>query len=193
MWGKECLFSRKIIWSRGVRTKMKKCPPAGTSTSYEDLISQSSGLGRNRDFSGIAAATAEVRAILVHTVPSPKEARKTPWRLFKDWGQTAPKSRPLLGDSFCNPNPHIQGKNMNTNMAPKLPNLPCFGVFGVILCPDFCSYFCLVCGGRGSLAYFWLQVSLHAMHLLSWQALSQPINTLPPSLPGGGSHLKWEA
>ena len=24
------------------------------------------------------------------------------------------------GDSFCNPNPHIQGKNMNKYMAPKL-------------------------------------------------------------------------
>ena len=55
----------------------------------------------------------------------------------------------LLGDSFCNPNPHIQGKNMDNNMAPKLPNLPCFEAFGVIFCPDVCSYFCLVCGGRG--------------------------------------------
>ena len=58
------------------------------------------------------------------------------------------------GDSFCDPNPHIQGKNMNKNMAPKLPNLPCFEAFGVIFCTDVCSYFCLVCGGRGSLAYF---------------------------------------
>ena len=48
---------------------------------------------------------------------------------------------------FCNPNPHIQGKNMNKYMAPKLPNLPCFQAFGVIFCPDVCSYFCLVCGG----------------------------------------------
>ena len=53
------------------------------------------------------------------------------------------------GDSFCNPNPHIQGKNMNKNMAPKLPNLPCFKAFGVMFCPDVCSYFCLVCGGGG--------------------------------------------
>ena len=50
------------------------------------------------------------------------------------------------GDSFCNPNPHIQGKNMNKYMAPKLPNLPCFKAFGVMFCPDVCSYFCLACG-----------------------------------------------
>ena len=60
----------------------------------------------------------------------------------------------FCGDSFCDPNPHIQGKNMNKNMAPKLPNLPCFEAFGVIFCTDVCSYFCLVCGGWGSLAYF---------------------------------------
>ena len=43
------------------------------------------------------------------------------------------------------PQPHIQAKNMNKNTAPKLPNLPCFEAFGVIACPDVCSYFCLVC------------------------------------------------
>ena len=58
------------------------------------------------------------------------------------------------GDSFCDPNPHIQGKNMDKHLAPKLPNLPCFEAFGAIFCPDVCSYFCLVCGGRGSPAYF---------------------------------------
>ena len=42
---------------------------------------------------------------------------------------------------------------MNKDMAPKLPNLPCFEALGVIFCPDVCSYFCLVCGGWGSLAY----------------------------------------
>ena len=42
---------------------------------------------------------------------------------------------------------------MNKNMAPKLPNLLCFQAFGIIFCPDACSYFCLVCGGRGSLAF----------------------------------------
>ena len=60
-----------------------------------------------------------------------------------------------IGDSFSNPNPHIQGKNMNKNMAPKLPHLPCFEAFGVIFCPDFSSYACLVCGGRGSPTCFW--------------------------------------
>ena len=34
-------------------------------------------------------------------------------------------------------------------MAPKLPNVPCFAAFGVIFCPDVCSYFCPVCGGAG--------------------------------------------
>ena len=52
------------------------------------------------------------------------------------------------GDSFCNPNPHIQGKNMNKKMAPKLPNSPCFEAFGITFCPDLCSYFCLVCRGH---------------------------------------------
>ena len=65
-----------------------------------------------------------------------------------------PVRRCLTGDSFCDPNPRIQDKNMNKNMAPKLPNWPCFEAFGVIFCPDVYSYFCLVCGGRGSLAYF---------------------------------------
>ena len=36
---------------------------------------------------------------------------------------------------------------MNKNMASKLPNLPCFEAFGVIIGPHVCSYFCLVCGG----------------------------------------------
>ena len=48
---------------------------------------------------------------------------------------------------LLNPDPHIQGKNMNKHMAPKLLNLPCFEAFGVIFCPDVCSYVCLVCGG----------------------------------------------
>ena len=34
-------------------------------------------------------------------------------------------------------------------MAQKQSNLPCFEAFGVISCPDFCSYFFLVCGGGG--------------------------------------------
>ena len=54
-----------------------------------------------------------------------------------------------LEESFCNPNPHMQGKNMNINMALKLSSLPGFEAFWVILCPDVCSYFCLVCGGGG--------------------------------------------
>ena len=55
---------------------------------------------------------------------------------------------------FLRPRPPHTRQNMNKNMAPKLTKLPCFEAFGVIFCPDVCSYFCLVCGGRGSLAYF---------------------------------------
>ena len=39
-------------------------------------------------------------------------------------------------------------------MPPELSSLPCFEAFGVIFCPDFCSYFCLACERRGSLARF---------------------------------------
>ena len=45
------------------------------------------------------------------------------------------------------------------NMAAKLSSLPCFEAFGAIFCPDSCSYLCLVCGGRGSLARFSVGVS----------------------------------
>ena len=34
-------------------------------------------------------------------------------------------------------------------MAPKLSSLPCFEAFWVIVCPEFYSYVCLVCGGPG--------------------------------------------
>ena len=50
--------------------------------------------------------------------------------------------------------PHRTGKNMNKTMAAKLSSLPCFEAFWVIFCPDFCSYFCFVCGGRGSVVHF---------------------------------------
>ena len=59
-----------------------------------------------------------------------------------------------MGESFGNPNPHIQGTHMNRSMAAKLSSLPCFGAFGVILCPDVCSDVCLLCGGWESLARF---------------------------------------
>ena len=84
---------------------------------------------------------------------------------------------PRIGDSFCDPNPHIQGKNMNKNMAPKLPNVPCFEAFGVVFCLDVCSYFGLVCGGRGSLAYFWRIskisriLKFQSLSFLSWLSL----------------------
>ena len=47
--------------------------------------------------------------------------------------------------------PHTRQKYEQT-MAAKLSSLPCFEAFGVIFSPDFCSCFCLVCGGGGSLA-----------------------------------------
>ena len=79
-------------------------------------------------------------------------------RAQKTRAHTPPLWKPIadatIGDSLCNPNPHTPGKNMNKNMAPKLPNSPCFEAFGVLFCRHVCSYFCLVCGGRGSLAYF---------------------------------------
>ena len=49
--------------------------------------------------------------------------------------------------------PHTRQKIWTKNMAPKLPNLSCFGAFWVIFCQDVC--FALHVGGRGSLAYFW--------------------------------------
>ena len=60
-----------------------------------------------------------------------------------------------MGTLFATPTP----TNMNNNMAPKLPKLPCFEAFGVLFCPDVCSYFCLVCGRRGSLACFGIGAS----------------------------------
>ena len=53
------------------------------------------------------------------------------------------------GVSFWNPNPHTQGKHMNKSMAAKLSSLPGFEAFWVIICPEYCSYFCFVCGGGG--------------------------------------------
>ena len=61
---------------------------------------------------------------------------------------------------FATPTPTYKAKNMSKNMAPELPNLPCLKAFGVIFCPDVCSYFRLVCRGRGSLAYLWLNGSI---------------------------------
>ena len=46
--------------------------------------------------------------------------------------------------------PHTRQKD-EQKYGPKLQNLPCFKAFGIIFCPDVCSYFCLVFGG-GSLS-----------------------------------------
>ena len=59
----------------------------------------------------------------------------------------------FIGESFWNPNPHIQGEHMSKHLAAKLSSLPCFEAFLVIFCQDICSYFCLVCGGRVLLAH----------------------------------------
>ena len=88
----------------------------------------------------------------------------------------------FLGILFATPTPHIQGKNMNKDMTPKLPNLPCFEAFGVIFWPDVCSYFCLVCGGRGSLAYFWLSAKIQGF---SWKF--RPLRNLFRTLENGHS------
>ena len=40
----------------------------------------------------------------------------------------------------------MQGEKINKNMAPKVSGLLCFEAFGVICCPDCCSYFALYVG-----------------------------------------------
>ena len=70
------------------------------------------------------------------------------------------------------PNPHTHTrKNMNKKMAPKLSSLSCFEAFGVVFCPDFCSYFCLVCAWGGftriSEEAFCLQWSFFTSFLLT--------------------------
>ena len=62
--------------------------------------------------------------------------------------------RTLLGILFETPTPTYKANILTRTWPPKLPNLPCFEASGVISCPDVCSDFCLVCGGRGSLVYF---------------------------------------
>ena len=57
----------------------------------------------------------------------------------------------------------------------------CFEAFRVILCPDFCSYFCLVCGGRGrhsrvSEVRHWMK---HPLRLLS-QIINRQFRTPQP-------------
>ena len=52
------------------------------------------------------------------------------------------------GILFATPTPTYKATKMNKNMAPKL-SLPGFKAFGVMFCPDVCSYFCLACGGGG--------------------------------------------
>ena len=74
-----------------------------------------------------------------------------------------------MGKHFETPNPHIQGKNMNTNMATKLSSLPCFEAFGVMFCQDFCSDICFACGGRGSLSRFCMMVRLKVPASWRWQ------------------------
>ena len=61
----------------------------------------------------------------------------------------------VSGDSFWNPKPHVQRKNMNKIYGPQTAEFALFwSIWGEIFRPDFWSYFCLVCGGWGLLAYF---------------------------------------
>ena len=55
------------------------------------------------------------------------------------------------------------GLKANKDMAPKLSSLPFFQAFWVIFCPDFCSYFCLVCGGGGH-SHLWISEDRYARH-----------------------------
>ena len=65
------------------------------------------------------------------------------------------REREADGKSFCNPNPHIQGKNMNKNMAAKPSSLSCFEAFGAILCVSLLGFWDVrgfpFCGGRKGL------------------------------------------
>ena len=73
---------------------------------------------------------------------------------FWSWFWDAPSFSPppaSFGDSFWDPNHHIQGKNMNKNKAAKRSSLPCFEALWVIFCPGFCSYFFPCMWGVGSL------------------------------------------
>ena len=65
------------------------------------------------------------------------------------WGLEELMGTMTNGESFCNPNPHIQGKNLNKNMAAKLSSLPCFEAFGAIFCRIFVHIFTLYVGGGG--------------------------------------------
>ena len=132
---------------------------------------------------------------LVGALNRPRKRKRTnrenPWTIPKQIGKIREKSGKSQkgqkrkdksrsgspGDSFCDPNPHIQGKNMNKNMAPKLPNLPCFEAFGVIFCTDVCSYFCLVCGGRGSLAQIGNPPRLKPPRLAALELVSGSFNS----------------
>ena len=52
-------------------------------------------------------------------------------------------------NDFLKPQHPYTRQTTNKNMVRKLSSLPCFEAFGVIFRPDFCSCFCLVCGGGG--------------------------------------------
>ena len=62
----------------------------------------------------------------------------------------------LLGILFATPTPTYKAKIWTNIWPPNCRICLFFKAFGVIFCPDVCSYFCLVCGGWGSLAYFWI-------------------------------------
>ena len=52
-----------------------------------------------------------------------------------------------MGNRSDTPTPTYKAKIQTKIWSPELSSLPCFEAFGVIFCTDFCSYFCLVCGG----------------------------------------------
>ena len=63
---------------------------------------------------------------------------------------STPTMHQRLGNRFQTPTRQKYEKKM----APKLWSLPCCEAFGVIFCPDFCSYLPSMWRGGGSLAEF---------------------------------------
>ena len=62
----------------------------------------------------------------------------------------------VSGILFATPTPTYKEKAYEQKYGHQTAEFALFKAFGAIFCPDVCSYFCLVCGGRGSLAYFCL-------------------------------------
>ena len=63
--------------------------------------------------------------------------------LFLHFSSFLPGVSNLGWGIILKPQPPHTKQNYEQHVAAKLSNLPCFKAFGVIFCPDFCSYFAL--------------------------------------------------